>query len=234
MLSPLASYPSPITLLTQFCYQFAFAQDLFNVTAGLVGSIDGNPDNDFKSPDGLLLNNVNDFVESCKFGLFGPVFSTFFSKGRIRNATDSLFFHDDPLTALYKGPHTALVALSSLPPESILRATEVCTIFVSTDLSVKRLDDCILDHSLLNDTSNIPRSYAFCSNGCSGGQCIDGECVCFAGWSGPTCSEGICSNCTAEHSTCVNGFCKCKLGWMGQFCEIEGLTSFFISFPLFF
>eukprot|EP00931_Biecheleriopsis_adriatica_P060462 TRINITY_DN36319_c0_g1_i1.p1 TRINITY_DN36319_c0_g1~~TRINITY_DN36319_c0_g1_i1.p1 ORF type:complete len:921 (+),score=197.61 TRINITY_DN36319_c0_g1_i1:211-2763(+) len=61
---------------------------------------------------------------------------------------------------------------------------------------------------------------SFCPNECSGqGRCIEGGCLCFAGFTGVDCSvQGCCSG----HGTCdVPGTCECNAGYGGPECSIR-------------
>lgn len=61
---------------------------------------------------------------------------------------------------------------------------------------------------------------AFCPNECSGqGRCIEGGCLCFAGFTGVDCSQ---QGCCSGHGSCdVPGTCECDIGWGGPECSIE-------------
>lgn len=54
---------------------------------------------------------------------------------------------------------------------------------------------------------------------CNSGECVDGECVCEAGYSGPTCSTfDPCYNNPCINGDCVNGACDCDAGYEGANC----------------
>ena len=54
---------------------------------------------------------------------------------------------------------------------------------------------------------------------CYNGECVDGECVCEAGYSGPNCSTfDPCYNTTCINGDCVNGTCDCDAGYEGANC----------------
>jgi len=58
-----------------------------------------------------------------------------------------------------------------------------------------------------------------CPNECSHqGECIEGACLCFAGYLGVDCSE---KGCCSGHGSCQNpGECECGTGWAGDNCSI--------------
>ncbi|XP_036371793.1 N-acetylglucosamine-1-phosphodiester alpha-N-acetylglucosaminidase [Megalops cyprinoides] len=64
---------------------------------------------------------------------------------------------------------------------------------------------------------------------CSGhGECVEGECVCHAGWRGPTCSNLTCQapSC-GDHGLCSQYGCICDAGWKGSNCSEECEPGFY-------
>uniref|UniRef100_A0A8C9Q9Y5 Teneurin-2 n=1 Tax=Spermophilus dauricus TaxID=99837 RepID=A0A8C9Q9Y5_SPEDA len=57
---------------------------------------------------------------------------------------------------------------------------------------------------------------------CGGhGSCIEGNCMCSAGYKGEHCEEVDCLDPTcSSHGVCVNGECLCSPGWGGLNCEL--------------
>ncbi|XP_037831753.1 tenascin isoform X2 [Kryptolebias marmoratus] len=59
-----------------------------------------------------------------------------------------------------------------------------------------------------------------CPSECSDqGRCVDGKCVCFAGYSGPDCSESSCPGNCNNNGRCVNGQCVCDPGFSDLNCS---------------
>ncbi|XP_037548970.1 tenascin [Nematolebias whitei] len=59
-----------------------------------------------------------------------------------------------------------------------------------------------------------------CPNECSDqGRCVDGKCVCFAGYSGTDCSQSNCPGNCNNNGRCVNGECVCDPGFSGLDCS---------------
>jgi len=57
-----------------------------------------------------------------------------------------------------------------------------------------------------------------------GGRCVDAQCICTEGWSGPTCSVPSCVNpidgtTCSEAGTCIDGVCTCIIGRGGPTCR---------------
>merc|ERR1711904_413820 len=56
----------------------------------------------------------------------------------------------------------------------------------------------------------------FCPLLCSGqGECVNGACLCLAGFAGVDCSQKVCCS---GHGECDAGFCDCEPGWGGPIC----------------
>lgn len=57
----------------------------------------------------------------------------------------------------------------------------------------------------------------------NGGECIEGDCLCPTGYSGPQCEDfNACLNVTCLNGgTCVNGVCNCSTGYTGADCGSE-------------
>lgn len=59
------------------------------------------------------------------------------------------------------------------------------------------------------------------------GTCIEGECQCDPGFSGPFCSiEDLCYNVNCNDGTCVDGSCECDPGYDGGDCTIVLRTAY--------
>lgn len=64
-----------------------------------------------------------------------------------------------------------------------------------------------------------------CAFNCKNGKCVDGDCVCEAGWVGEGCDvEDPCLNADCGNGTCaldafLNRTCNCDPGWVGQNCK---------------
>lgn len=73
-------------------------------------------------------------------------------------------------------------------------------------------------------TCNVGYSGASCDSSCANecshnGDCIEGACLCFAGFLGMDCSM---TGCCSGHGTCDDpGSCVCKAGWSGPDCSIK-------------
>ncbi|XP_055515947.1 tenascin isoform X9 [Leucoraja erinacea] len=54
------------------------------------------------------------------------------------------------------------------------------------------------------------------------GQCVDGRCVCEAGYTGDDCGfEDLCLNDCSDQGRCINGVCHCFEGYTGEDCSHE-------------
>ena len=61
-----------------------------------------------------------------------------------------------------------------------------------------------------------------CPNNCNNrGNCNDGTCHCFTGYSGATCSD-VCPNECSHQGTCSEGACICFAGFLGVDCSVRG------------
>ncbi|XP_016374910.1 N-acetylglucosamine-1-phosphodiester alpha-N-acetylglucosaminidase [Sinocyclocheilus rhinocerous] len=55
---------------------------------------------------------------------------------------------------------------------------------------------------------------------CGGhGHCVEGQCVCQRGWSGPGCAKLTCQAECGDHGICTENGCVCDAGWMGLNCS---------------
>uniref|UniRef100_A0AAY4D4E5 Uncharacterized protein n=1 Tax=Denticeps clupeoides TaxID=299321 RepID=A0AAY4D4E5_9TELE len=55
--------------------------------------------------------------------------------------------------------------------------------------------------------------------GAEGGKCVDGQCVCDPGFTGPVCSSKTCPDNCKNRGRCVNGQCVCNPGFTGTDCS---------------
>ncbi|CAF3647499.1 unnamed protein product [Rotaria sordida] len=61
---------------------------------------------------------------------------------------------------------------------------------------------------------------------CGYGQCREGHCECYTGYTGPTCeiAPDLCANINCYHGTCQEGHCICFEYYTGTYCEISTTT----------
>eukprot|EP00118_Oscarella_pearsei_P018941 m.198025 g.198025 ORF g.198025 m.198025 type:complete len:2548 (+) comp39552_c0_seq11:586-8229(+) len=209
---------------------FAPTASFKQTTQGLCGLMDGNITNDLVGSDGFLypLDRVIDFAKSWR------IVSSFNGSGLNGSWSwnHSNFHVDDTMDISYTDP-TFVPSYSILHSDSELQllAHNLCTQRGPTGV---RLTQCIFDVAVTNDTSFAEQDMyqEACPLQCSGkGTCVNGTCICLAGWSGDECSIGSCVNCSVN-GNCVSGFCKCSFGWEGVSCdkratcyEVENCTS---------
>ncbi|KAL2076980.1 hypothetical protein ACEWY4_027418 [Coilia grayii] len=63
---------------------------------------------------------------------------------------------------------------------------------------------------------------AMCPDDCNDqGRCVDGRCVCFAGFTGEDCSKSACPDNCSDRGKCVNGQCVCDPGFTGPDCSTK-------------
>ena len=85
--------------------------------------------------------------------------------------------------------------------------------------------------NLLNDNKNTLRfrlkteyyeqTDSNCPMSCHGkGECKNGICKCFTGFTGLDCSENVCPVLCSDHGKYDNGKCYCDFNWHGAECEI--------------
>lgn len=82
---------------------------------------------------------------------------------------------------------------------------------------------------LLEDSSEnvaVPAKPSPATSGCqedascfNGGRCVAGQCLCSAGFWGPSCKDQMCPNNCWGHGVCDRGQCLCTAGWGGVQCE---------------
>lgn len=73
----------------------------------------------------------------------------------------------------------------------------------------------LLAAAILATASGAP-----CPNNCTGhGGCIDGACVCDAGWAGDDCAQRSCGADCEHGGLCHEGTCYCKPGFHGPNCQ---------------
>ncbi|XP_072536180.1 N-acetylglucosamine-1-phosphodiester alpha-N-acetylglucosaminidase [Salminus brasiliensis] len=60
------------------------------------------------------------------------------------------------------------------------------------------------------------------------GACVDGQCVCQPGWTGPACANLTCQpRACGDHGMCTPDGCVCDAGWLGSNCSQECAAGFY-------
>uniref|UniRef100_A0A8C6QFZ3 Tenascin XB n=1 Tax=Nannospalax galili TaxID=1026970 RepID=A0A8C6QFZ3_NANGA len=69
-------------------------------------------------------------------------------------------------------------------------------------------------------TSSPPSASGACPDDCNDqGRCVRGRCVCFQGYSGPSCAWPSCPEDCQGRGRCVQGVCVCRAGFTGPDCS---------------
>ena len=61
----------------------------------------------------------------------------------------------------------------------------------------------------------------YCKLPCGKGECVNGTCKCYNGWTGLTCNIPACLNECSYNGLCVKGKCFCKVGYKGKDCSVR-------------
>ncbi|XP_053769741.1 tenascin-X isoform X3 [Desmodus rotundus] len=70
--------------------------------------------------------------------------------------------------------------------------------------------------------SSPPSASGSCPDDCNDqGRCVRGHCVCFPGYTGPSCGWPSCPGDCHGHGRCVQGVCVCRLGFSGEDCSLR-------------
>ncbi|KAK2491804.1 hypothetical protein MC885_006433 [Smutsia gigantea] len=70
--------------------------------------------------------------------------------------------------------------------------------------------------------SSLPSAYESCPDDCNDqGRCVRGRCVCFPGYSGPSCGWPSCPEDCHGRGRCVQGVCVCRTGFSGEDCSLR-------------
>ncbi|KAL9982165.1 hypothetical protein ACROYT_G010976 [Oculina patagonica] len=191
-------------------------------TEGLCGFMDNNKTNDFMGPDGTLYSDAVQFAESWRI-------KDYHNGSGTRDSwswKSSNFYHEDTMDLSYTDPSFVPVySLHDIPESLIEIAASSCK---SLGILDDDLQSCIFDVAVTNDTSFTDQEgfKRECPNQCSGkGRCVNGTCRCIDGWTGDSCDQGTCLNCSTIHGKCIKGFCECDLGWEGRSCEKKATCS---------
>ncbi|XP_014638370.1 PREDICTED: tenascin-X isoform X9 [Ceratotherium simum simum] len=70
--------------------------------------------------------------------------------------------------------------------------------------------------------SSPPSATGSCPDDCNDqGRCVRGRCVCFSGYTGPSCSWPTCPEDCHGRGRCVQGVCVCRAGFSGDDCSLR-------------
>ncbi|XP_054425119.1 LOW QUALITY PROTEIN: tenascin-X [Pteronotus mesoamericanus] len=70
--------------------------------------------------------------------------------------------------------------------------------------------------------SSPPSASGSCPDDCNDqGRCVRGHCVCFPGYTGPSCGWPSCPGDCHGRGRCVQGVCVCRLGFSGDDCSLR-------------
>ncbi|XP_049745258.1 tenascin-X isoform X6 [Elephas maximus indicus] len=76
------------------------------------------------------------------------------------------------------------------------------------------------DATVPPSSSSSPAALESCPDDCNDqGRCVRGRCVCFPGYTGPSCGWPSCPGDCQGHGRCVKGVCVCRLGFSGDDCS---------------
>jgi hypothetical protein len=190
-------------------------------TIGLCGNMDGNRYNDFIGPDGTTYDNdnVDDFVVSWRLTR-SPAADFGCGPGCSWSWNHSNFYPGDLLDSDYDintVSHQPVYGENIFRDIDIQRIQAANTSCLRVGLTDKKLQDCMIDFLLTEDTAFLDQQAFFigsCPDDCSNhGDCVGGVyCNCSGLWRGENCGQGGCDDCV-ENSECIEGFCVCEFGY---------------------
>lgn len=92
---------------------------------------------------------------------------------------------------------------------------------LKTEYHGKKIIKFILNKLKLNFFISLDNIDSNCPRGCYGkGECVNGVCKCFTGFTGLDCSESVCPITCSGHGKYDSGKCQCDSNWHGVECEI--------------
>lgn len=81
-------------------------------------------------------------------------------------------------------------------------------------------DDCDDIFKEKKESIVVVKDCKFANNCNNHGECKDGKCICFDGWTSYDCSISLCVNFCSGHGKCLGGKCLCDPGYSGEDCSI--------------